>query len=116
MKLFLRTKTKRGFTLIEVMVVTAVVALLASIAIPNFVKSREAARRNACIKNLKTIDEAKHLWGIENAKTETATAGRSDLIGTDKYIKKMPVCPSNGSYTFKTLSETALCSVEGHSY
>ena len=102
--------------MIEVMVVTAIVALLASIAILNFVRSREAARRNACIKNLKTIDEAKHLWGIENAKNETSTAGRSDLIGTDKYIKQMPVCPSNGSYSFKNLTETALCSVEGHSY
>ena len=116
MKLFLRTQKRRGFTLVEIMVVIAIVALLASIAIPNFVKSREAARRNACIKNLKTIDEAKHLWGIENAKTETATAGRTHLIGSDKYIKKMPVCPANGSYSFKNLSETALCTIDGHSY
>ncbi len=98
------------------MVVVAIVALLASIAIPNFVKSRDAARRNTCIKNLKTIDEAKHLWGIENAKTELAEPDDTDLIGFDKYIKRTPVCPSNGTYDYKSLSETATCTVEGHSY
>lgn len=98
------------------MVVIAIVGLLSAIAIPNFVKSRDAARRNACIKNLKTIDEAKHLWGIENAKNESALPGDADLVGMDKYIKAKPICPATGTCAYLTIGDQATCTIEGHSY
>jgi len=53
---------RSGFTLIEIMIVVAIIGLLAAIAIPNFAKMRTKAQRQACIMNLKTLDSAKEAW------------------------------------------------------
>jgi len=107
---------KEAFTLIEIMIVISIVGMLAAVAIPNLLKSREAARKNACIKNLKTIDEAKHLWGIEEAKGNAVIPEQSDLVGADKYLTDMPECPTAGSYAFNAIAETATCTIAGHDY
>lgn len=77
---------------------------------------QKAAQTNACIKNLKTIDEAKHLWGIKYAKSELNWETEADLIGMDKYIKTKPVCPTGGTYVYQSLGDVATCSEPGHSY
>src|SRR5213594_2422806 len=96
----INTSFKSGFTLVEIMIVVAIIGLLAAIAIPNFDKARTTAQKNACINNLRQIDGAKEQWALENKKTQTDSPVDSDLIGTDKYIKVMPVCPGAGTYTY----------------
>jgi len=60
-------KMKQGFTLVEIMIVVAIIGLLAAIAIPSFVKSRNTARTNACINNLRQIDSGKEqLAGLKD--------------------------------------------------
>src|SRR5213078_609354 len=59
---------KAAFTLVEIMIVVAIIGLLAGIAIPNFIKARETARKNACINNLRLIDAAIQQWALENNK------------------------------------------------
>ena len=64
----IRTSRKSGFTLVEIMIVVAIIGLLAAIAIPNFVKARTTSQMNACINNLRQVDGAIQQWALEFKK------------------------------------------------
>jgi prepilin-type N-terminal cleavage/methylation domain-containing protein len=94
---------KAGFTLVEIMIVVAIIGLLAAIAIPNFVKARATSQANACINNLRQIDAAVNEWALEKGKSTGSTAPSlvSDLT---PYIKlnsasSIPGCPAGGTYS-----------------
>ena len=77
----MKTKSlqKAGFTLVEIMIVVAIIALLAAIAIPNFVKARSTSQKSACIANLKQIEGAKATWAMEQKKANSALRGYRGL-------------------------------------
>ena len=110
----LNTSRKSAFTLVEIMIVVAIIGLLAAIAIPNFIKAREASQKNACIANLKQIEGAKATWAMENKKVSTDTPATTDLYGATAYIRDEPQCPANGTYTIAAVSTKANCTVAGH--
>lgn len=99
------------------MIVVAIIGLLAAIAIPNFVKARTAAQKNACIANLKQLEGAKESWALENKKTEGAsTAGAESAINAFLRGGQAPACPGNGTYTYGAVGATPTCSLSasGH--
>jgi|ERR1039458_10344802 prepilin-type N-terminal cleavage/methylation domain-containing protein len=98
------TAKKGGFTLVEIMIVVAIIGLLAAIAIPNFVRARTTSQLNTCISNLRTIDGAKGSWALENHKQTTDTPGDSDIqpfLGRGS-SGELPVCPADSAQTFDT--------------
>jgi prepilin-type N-terminal cleavage/methylation domain-containing protein len=106
----LNTSRKSAFTLVEIMIVVAIIGLLAAIAIPNFIKAREASQKNACIANLKQIDGAKNTWALENKKVNTdVPGGLGTLYGPTLYIRDEPTCPGGGVYTIGMVSAKPLC-------
>jgi len=90
----MKTKHTAGFTLVEIMIVVAIIGLLAAIAIPNFVKARENAQLNSIFNNLRIIEGAKDQWALEN-KRGTGEA-ISDLSAISDYIKGGNVKPVVG--------------------
>jgi prepilin-type N-terminal cleavage/methylation domain-containing protein len=86
------TSQKRGFTLVEIMIVVAIIGLLAAIAIPNFIKAREKSQTSVCISNLKEIDGAKEQCATEEHKKTGDALQMTDLV--PNYIKTEPICPS----------------------
>ena len=109
----LNASRKAGFTLVEIMIVVAIIALLAAIAIPNFVKARTASQKSACIANLKQIDGAKATWALEAKKVKSDRPVDTDLFGTTSYIRAKPGCPANGTYTVGQVDVKPACSLAG---
>jgi prepilin-type N-terminal cleavage/methylation domain-containing protein len=105
-----RSRTRRAFTLIEIMIVVVIIGILLAIAVPNFVRARESSRAKSCISNLKSINGAIEQWAMDNKKTAADTPVESDLYGTNKYLKTAPVCPSNGTYTLAAVGTPPTCS------
>ena len=87
--------------------------LMAAIAIPNFVKARNAAQFNACRQNQAAIQSAKELWAKENTKPDDAIPTDADLFGPGKPISEKPHCPAKGRYSVNSVQEAPTCTVHG---
>ena len=100
-------KGRRGFTLIEIMIVVLIIAVLLAIAIPNFMKARDTSRAKACVANLRQIDTGKVQWAMDNKKVGTDVPVVGDLIPT--YVKNALTCPSGGDYTISAVDTNPVC-------
>jgi prepilin-type N-terminal cleavage/methylation domain-containing protein len=119
----LNTK-QRGFTLVEIMIVVAIIALLASIAVPGFLRARKRSQASRIINDLRLIDGAVDQYAIETNKVSGATVNTtdwtaymkkgtslyntgSDLFGAAYGAQKVDSLPAVPRATFNSLSDVA---------
>ena len=88
---------RRGFTLVEIMIVVAIIALLASIAVPNFQRARKRSQATRILEDLRVLDNATDMYAIENNKTTGANPNFTDL---KVYLKTGTVLYSTGTDIF----------------
>jgi len=109
-------KQEQGFTLVEIMIVVAIVGMLAAIVVPNFIRARITSRTNVCVNNLRMIAAAKDLSAIELRLAETATPTTTQItpyLKTPQLVNGLPKEPQNGAYNVGALSLNPTCSVGG---
>ena len=108
----MKERMKKGFTLVEIMIVVAIIAILAAVAIPNFLKYRKSSQATACISNLKQIQTAK-----EQVLMAGKTPDSSNVFGATGLIKVEPHCPADNTaaYTIGDATTDPTCGYSGAS-
>lgn len=104
-------RSRKAFTLTEIMLVVALLSFILAIAIPAFFRARELSRMRACQENLHKLDGAKNQWALENNMPPEATPDWDTLVGRSRYIRASPVCTAQGTYTINPLHTEPSCSL-----
>src|SRR5882757_979628 len=77
---------RSAFTLVEIMIVVAIIALLAALAIPGFVKARKQSQGRRILNDARQMDAAIDQWALETSKTDNATVDTSATTGAGSYL------------------------------
>src|SRR5579864_1646906 len=89
-----KAKSHSGFTLVEIMIVVAIIALLAAIAVPGFLRARKRSQASRILNDLRMIDSACDQYAIETNRTSGATVAITDWTN---YLKKGSLLYNSGN-------------------
>jgi prepilin-type N-terminal cleavage/methylation domain-containing protein len=108
-------KRRSGFTLVEIMIVVAIIGIIVTIAIPGFLRARETSRARSCQENLTKIDGAKEQYALDRnlAHNAAISGGWTDLVGGTNYLKSQPTCSAGGTYTMNAIGTAPTCNYVG---
>lgn len=109
-----RDVRRKGFTLIEIMIVVLIISVLLAIAIPNLQRARTISQEKACIKNLDNIEGGKEQFVMEHNKGAGDVVTFADIV--PDYVKAKPECPGGGSYAVEAVNAMPSCTIPGHVY
>lgn len=98
----MQNKSKKGFTLVEIMIVVVIIGLLAAMAIPAFQKVRESSQEKALLNNLRQLASGADQYFLENGVTSVLSA---TLVGSDSYIKSFKAIAKSGDSYTTTISQ-----------
>ena len=107
---------RRGFTLIEVMIVVLIIGILTSIAAPQFLNARARSQQRTCMANLRQIAHAKDIWATQNNIPNGAPCNQGNLWPEFIRGASFPACPANGLYVIGDSGITPTCSEQGGPY
>ncbi|MGD9874391.1 MAG: competence type IV pilus major pilin ComGC [Kiritimatiellia bacterium] len=102
----------KGFTLVEIVLVVSIIGMLASIAIPTFIRARRTAQTTSCMNNLRLISSAKEQCALETGKTAGDPVTEAEIA--DFFRRGFPSCPAKGIYSVNPVGTDPACTVEGH--
>jgi prepilin-type N-terminal cleavage/methylation domain-containing protein len=128
------TTKRAGFTLVEIMIVVAIIALLAAIAVPGFLRSRKRSQAAKILNDLRMIDAAVDQYAIETSKVSSSVV---DVTDWTNYVKKdsmlfnsgqdlfgdaygpqtvdsLPACPATAWTSLSDVADTTFWSPYGH--
>jgi len=103
---------KRGFTMIELMIVIAIIAILATIIMPKFTQARDRSKLQACKTNLRHVGVALEMYANENQRLYPATGSVSSscILVTAGYLKRDARCPvTNNTYWITAAADNTYC-------
>lgn len=105
-------RRRKGFTLIELMIVIAIIAILAAILVPNFLRARNQGNVTACKSNLKNMGTALEMYSTDNSGSYPGALATLTTNGT--YLQTLPTCPlrqgTNYTYSTATTAYSTYCS------
>lgn len=95
----MRKLNSHAFTLVEIMIVVAIIGILAALAVPNFMESRRKAIESACLASGLQLSNSLEIAAVtDNVEVASLTEGEIESILMPDYIRSMPDCP-NGDYS-----------------
>jgi general secretion pathway protein G len=103
----------KGFTLVELMVVVAIIIILAAILVPRYLDVTDQAKASKCVANQRTLEGSASVYMADN--NGTMPAGLSDLVG--QYVQVVPDCPGEGgAYSYDPATGAVTCSSHTRDY